>query len=168
MVLHDAAPHATVITLLPNQSAGWPETRLFLLLICGTTLAVGMLWAVAGLWAVLPFSGLEAALVGWLLYRVCQASYQRQVITCTADSVIVQYGTHFPKRSWTLDRSRTRIRIAPVNHPLDAPALHIVDLEHSIELGRFLNRDDKALALQALKDAGLPARSAGDAGHRTL
>ena len=168
MVLCSATPHGTVITLLPNRSASWPETRLFLLLISGTTLAVGVFWALVGLWAVLPFSGLEAALVAWLLYRVCQATYQRQVITCTPETITVQFGARFPHHCWVLERDRTRIRISPVRHPLDAPALHIYDLEHSIELGRFLNRDDKTLALQALKDAGLVARNAGEEGQREL
>jgi len=168
MVQSHFSNQGAVITLLPNRSASWAETRLFLLLICGTTMAVGLFWTIAGMWAVLPFSGLEAALVGFLLYRVCQSTYQRQVITCTPESVMVQFGTHFPKRSWTLVRDRTRIRISPVRHPLDAPQLHIFDPDHSIELGRFLNKDDKTLAVQALQAAGLQARSAGEAGQREL
>lgn len=47
----------------------------------------GVFWAFVGTWAVLPFSGLEAGLVAWLMYRVCQATYQRQVITCSPQQV---------------------------------------------------------------------------------
>lgn len=156
---------STVITLQPNRSATWEETRLFLVLICGTTLAVGLFWAFVGLWAVLPFSGLEAALVAFVMYRVCQSTYQRQVITCSPDAVLVQFGTHFPRRSWTLQRDRTHLAVTTARHPLDAPGLRIYDPGHNIELGGFLNKDDKELALQALKNAGLYVRSHGNTGH---
>jgi len=125
-------------------------------------------WAFVGLWAILPFSGLEAALVAFVLYRVCQATYQRQVITCSPEAIVVQFGTHFPKRSWTLERARTRITVSTPRHPLDAPALCIYDQVNNIELGRFLSKDDKTLAVQALKSAGLPVRSAGSEGSRDL
>src|SRR5690606_5858871 len=111
----------TIVTLLPNRSASWAEMRLYLLLICGTTLAVGLFWAFVGFWAILPFSGLEAALVAWLLYRVCQASYQRQVITCSPQQVLVQFGSHFPRRSWRLERERTRLAVTEARHHLEGP-----------------------------------------------
>lgn len=158
MVISTQTAQGTVITLLPNQSANWQQTRLFLLLICGTTLAVGVLWAVAGAWAVLPFSGLEAALVAWLLYRVCRATYQRQVITLHADNLRVQFGTHFPQRSWDFERSATRLAVTDPEHHLDGPRLQLYDSRHSIELGHFLNSEDRQAALAALKDAGLSAR----------
>ncbi|MEY4642744.1 MAG: hypothetical protein RLZZ227_2738 [Pseudomonadota bacterium] len=164
MVLCSTNADSTVITLLPNRSATWQETRLVLFLICGTTLAIGTLWAVAGAWAVLPFSGIEAALVAYVLYRVSQATYQRQVITVAPHSVLVQAGTHFPKRSWSLERARTHFAVSDAPHPLAPVGLRIVDGVHSIELGRFLNREDKTEALAALRRAGLQMRSSNPDG----
>lgn len=155
MVLSGTHDGVLVITLLPNRSATWAETRIFVLLICGTTLAIGLLWALVGFWMILPFSGLEAALAAWLIYRVCQATYQRQVITCGNDTIIVQFGTHFPKRSWTLTREHGRLAVTQARHPLGPPVLHISDQHHTIELGSFLNKDDKELALAALRRSGL-------------
>src|SRR5688572_32099098 len=111
MVLSSTQTNGTVITLLPNRSATWAETRMFLYVICGTTLAIGLFWAFVGAWVVLPFSGLEAALVAFVFYRVCQATYQQQVITCSAEQVLVQFGAHFPKRSWVLERSGTQLSV---------------------------------------------------------
>lgn len=159
MVISQKQDDSVVITLLPNRSATWEETRVFVLLICGTTLAIGVFWAFIGAWAVLPFSGLEAGLVGWLMYRVCKATYQRQVITCSADAVLVQFGTSFPKRSWALERARTSLAVVEAEHHLGIPKLSIYDPSHSIELGSFLNKDDKDAALAALKSAGLRVRS---------
>lgn len=158
MVISQQTEQGTTITLLPNQSADWQQTRLFLYLICGTALVVGVFWAVIGAWAVLPFSGLEAALVAWLLYRVSRDTYRRQVITLGTDHLRVQFGTHFPQRSWDFDRREAKLAVTEPAHHLDGPRLHLYDAQHSIELGRFLNSEDKRAALASLKAAGLPAR----------
>ncbi|MES2606436.1 MAG: DUF2244 domain-containing protein [Pseudomonadota bacterium] len=157
----------TIITLLPNRSATWEETRVFVAVICGTSLLIGLAMTFIGAWMVLPFSGLEAVLVAWLFYRVCQSTYQRQVITCEAERVLVQFGTNFPKRTWQLDRNRVRLNVAAPLHPLSPLHLVIADTSHSIELGSFLNKEDKELALQQLRNTGLPVRHHGEAGVYT-
>lgn len=148
-----------VITLLPNRSASWAETRFFLYLVCGTTLAIGLFWAVIGAWAVLPFSGLEAGLLAWLMYRVSQATYQRQRITVDDNQVLIQFGRRFPRRTWRLERAAAHLAVIEPLHELDPPGLSIFDARHNIEVGRFLNRDDKEQALLELKRAGLFVRS---------
>jgi uncharacterized membrane protein len=168
MVISSRTEQDTVITLLPNQSATWQQTRWFVLLICGTTLVVGLFWTFVGAWAVLPFSGIEAALVAWLLYRVCHATYQRQVITLGADRLRVQFGTHFPQRSWDFDRGSARLAVTEPEHHLDGPRLQLYDGHYSIELGRFLNSDDRRIALASLQAAGLDPRRYAPRAERTL
>lgn len=168
MVISNHDEHGTTITLLPNQSADWRQTRLFLFLICGTMLVVGLFWAVVGAWVVLPFSGLEAALVAWLLYRVSRDTYRRQVITLGTDHLRVQFGTHFPQRSWDFDRHEARLAVTEPAHHLDGPLLQLYDARHSLELGRFLNSEDKRAALASLKAAGLPARHYRPDARRSL
>lgn len=168
MVLSSTHTDSTVITLLPNRSATWVETRVFLYVICGTTLTIGMFWAFIGAWVVLPFSGLEAALVAYVFYRVCHATYQRQVITCSPDQVLVQFGAHFPKRSWVLERSKTQLAVTAPTHYLDGPRLNIFDSNHSIELGQFLTREGKEAALREFKKAGLHVRGFNREGSRVM
>ena len=168
MVLSSTQTDSTIITLLPNRSATWAETRIFLYVICGTTLAIGIFWAFIGAWVVLPFSGLEAALVSYVFYRVCQATYQRQVITCSPEQVLVQFGSHFPKRSWSLDRSGTHVAVTAAAHHLEGPRLNIFDANHSIELGHFLNKNDKEAALAEFKKAGLHVRGFNQEGSRDI
>ncbi len=158
MVLSSTQLNNTIITLLPNRSATWAQTRVALYVICGTTLAIGIFWAVSGAWVVLPFSGFEAALVAFVFYRVCQATYQRQVITCSPEQILVQFGSQFPKRSWVLERSATQLAVTAATHHLEGPRLNIFDANHSIELGHFLNKDDKEAALLEFKKAGLHVR----------
>lgn len=155
MVLSSQEDTSTTITLLPNRSASWAETRLTLLVICGSMLAIGTFWALAGAWMILPFSGIEAALVAFLLYRVCLSTYHRQVITFSPGNILVQVGRHFPKRSWNLKRQSTFLELSHPRHPYAPPGLKISDGTQRIELGAFLNKQDKELALSKLKSAGL-------------
>jgi uncharacterized membrane protein len=156
------------IVLLPNRSATWAETKVFVAVICATTLIIGLFWTFIGAWMVLPFSGLEALLVVYVFYRVCQSTYQRQVITCDADKVTVQIGMHFPKRTWTLERQRTRLAVTTATHALAPLTLVIADTLNSIELGSFLNKDDKELALSELRRTGLPVRTTGTNGESSF
>jgi uncharacterized membrane protein len=168
MVTSHTDAGTTVITLLPNRSASWAQTRFFVLVVCATTLIIGLFWTLNGAWMVLPFSGLEAALVAFLMYRVCQATYQRQVITCMPEQILVQFGTHFPKRSWKLPRSGAHLSVTDAPHPLTPRTLQLVDGSHSIELGSFLNQDDKEEALRTLRQAGLHVRHFNSDGRRQL
>jgi len=168
VVISHQHDESTIITLLPNRSASWAETRVFVLVLCATTLIIGLFWTVIGAWMVLPFSGLEAAMVAYLMYRVCQSTYQRQVITCSPSQVLVQFGSQFPKRSWTLPRHGSHLSVTEGRHPLDPRVLKLVDGSHNIELGSFLNREDKEQALTLFKSAGLYTRHNNPAGSSQI
>lgn len=158
MVHYQQSPQLTVITLLPNRSASWAETRLFLVIICGFMLTIGVFWTIAGAWMILPFSILEAGLVSFLFYRVCLSTYQRQIITISKDTVLVQFGMRFPKRSWHLHRNTSFLIITEPRHPLAPLSINICDGLQNVELGAFLNKDDKTSSLEHLKTAGLQIR----------
>lgn len=153
------ADRSRVITLLPNRSCTWAQTRLFLLVFCSLSLAIGVFWAVMGIWTVLPFSGLEAVLLTWLMYRVSRSTYQRQRIVVDDARVLIQVGSAFPRRTWSLQRQHAHLAVIEAEHPLEGPGLSIFDSRHNIEVGRFLNRDDKEKALNELRQAGLFVRS---------
>lgn len=168
MVQTEQTTWARIITLLPNRSATWQETRLLLFFLCGTTLAIGVFWTFVGFWAVLPFSGIEAALVAFILYRVCCGTYQRQVITLTTDRILVQSGMRLPRHSWHLQRDSAGISVEAPSHPMDAPRLKLFDNDCSIEVGNFLNKSDRELALEELRQSGLPVKSYGCLQEKTF
>jgi uncharacterized membrane protein len=159
MVSHFTSSEVLVVTLLPNRSIEWASLRLFIIIISITTLAVGTFWAFMGFWAILVFSGLDAILVGWLLCKVFEQSYNRQVISIYPENIKIQFGKSFPQRSWQLEKSKVLLGVADAPHPLAPIGLRIYDSQHSIELGDFLNKEDKEEALSLLKAAGLKTRT---------
>ena len=168
MILSHTDADTTVITLLPNRSASWAQTKIFVLIVCATTLIIGIFWTLNGAWMILPFSGLEAALVAFLMYRVCHGTYQRQVITCTPNQVLVQFGMHFPKRTWQFEREHVYVRESESVHPLTPNSLSLVEGAREIVLGGFLNMEDTREALRSLKNAGLPVHRFNLEGRRQL
>lgn len=144
-----------IISLFPNRSATWRETRRLILFIAFTCLLVGVAWTIRGVWMILPFSLLEAALVAWLMYRVSRHTYQRQVISFGRDDVTIEQGLRFPQRRWVLDRARTHLSVTVPEHHLDAIRIQVFDPQHSVEIGGFLNAEDRRLALSSLREAGL-------------
>ncbi len=158
MVLYTQLPRETIITLLPNRSSSWAETRLFIFIICGMMLLIGTFWAFVGAWMILPFSGIEAALVAYFLYRVCLGTYQKQVITFKDNAVLIESGKHFPKHRWQLARERSYLSLTEPRNPHSPVGIKISDSITSLELGDFLNKTDKQDALAKLKTTGLTIR----------
>src|SRR5690606_40007831 len=99
------------------------------------------------------------ALPTWLMYRVSHTTSERQLIVVSDSQLLIQVGAAFPRRTWGLQREQAHLAVVEGEHPLDAPGLSIFDTRHNIEVGRFLNREDKEKALAALKQAGLFVRS---------
>lgn len=145
----------TLITLEPNRSATRQQTVLFLLLVSGVTFSVALFWAFFGAWLVLPFAGLEIAVLTYVALRVSRSTYRMQVIRIGQDAVVVEEGEFFPVRRWRFLRPEAHVTVLAAQTPMDAIGLHLDDGSQSLEVGRFLNQGDRLKARDALQASGL-------------
>ena len=145
----------TLITLEPNRSATRRQTLLFLLLVSGVTLSVALFWAFFGAWLVLPFAGLEIAVLTYVTLRVSRSTYRMQVIRVRVDAVEVEEGEFFPLRRWRFLRPDTHVNVLAAQTPMDSIGLHLEDGCQSLEVGSFLNQGDRLKARDALQASGL-------------
>ena len=145
----------TLIILQPNRSASWQQTRKFLFLVGGTTLLVATIWSIAGAWMVLPFAGLEVAVLAYVMYRVSYSTYQLQVIRVEKHQVVVEQGVDGPTQRWRFQRPDVHISVVEPRNPVDCMALSLVQPEQELAIGTFLNQEDLKLARQALQQSGL-------------
>ena len=83
-----------VLTLSPNRSANWVQTKLLITTMAFFVLIIALAWTLVGAWLVLPFAGIEVALLWFIAYKVSLYTYQQQVITITATSIELQLGTY--------------------------------------------------------------------------
>ncbi|MCK5792567.1 MAG: DUF2244 domain-containing protein [Ketobacter sp.] len=145
----------TLITLQPNRSATVRQSMWFLLLVSGVTLSVAVFWTFYGAWLVLPFAGLEIAALTYVMMRVLRSSYRMQVIRIQQHAVEVEEGEFFPVRRWRFLRPEACVNVRAAQSPVDTIGLQLDDGSQALEVGGFLNQEDRIKARDALRESGL-------------
>ena len=135
--------------LAPNCSISWPELLLFYLLTCLVALAVGLFFALQGLWLVLPFSGLEMLALGGGLYVTSRRVYRKEVITLDPEHIRIEKGVQRINQSWEFKTPWIRIIDELPDRRSPRRTLAISMYGESVEVGSFLaNSEKEALAFQ--------------------
>ena len=131
------------IVLQPNRPWTWRANSYFVATLLGISLIIAMSFAMRGLWLVIPFSILEmTALLGCLYYCVRRATVQ-EVLTFSADELIVETGHRRPEHVYRYQRFFTRFEVERPAHPWYEPRIEIRHREQRLEIGRFLRADEK-------------------------
>ena len=144
---------ALVLEISPNCSLSVRGALIFFVLTCIAPLGIAAVLAAKGFWPILPFAGLEIALLGWALKSGLERRFHRQTITVTAQDVSIESCVRercarvvFP-RHWAQVKLR---RPAAWQHPT---RLTIESHGRQCELGGFLTDEERrglALRLQRL------------------
>jgi uncharacterized membrane protein len=144
---------AVVLEISPNCSLSVRDAFAFFAAACVAPLGIGAVLAAKGFWPVLPFAGLEIALLGWALKSCLERRFHHQTIIVTETDVSVESCVRercarvvFP-RHWAQVKLR---RPAAWQHP---SRLTIESHGRRCELGSFLTEEERrglALRLQRL------------------
>ncbi len=145
----------SVIVLTPNCSASWQQNRHFVYLLGGVTLLVAGLWALAGAWLVLPFAGIEVAVLVYVMLCVSRFTSQKQVIIVEKQQVVLEQGVDAPNQRWVLSRPEVHVAVVEARNPVDSLLLNLVQGEQRIAVGEFLNQQDRIQTRKALQRSGL-------------
>lgn len=135
--------HGYQLVLSPNCSISWRDLVLFYLLMCLLALAVGLFFAVQGLWLVLPFSGLEMLALGYTLYVVSRKTSRRQVITFDNSKVRIEKGRYHCDQSWEFGAAWTRLYYGDRDTNNGKRKLELGFSGSFVEVGEFLNNFEK-------------------------
>lgn len=157
-----------ILVLRPNCSLSWAGNCWLIAVLGGTTLAVGMIWAVSGAWLVLPFAGVEVVALSAGLYCTNRKLQIRQVLRISDAAVDVEVGSALPSKRWQLDRTRVGLVVECARHPWDAATVVLFDQRQQVVLGEFLAQDDTGELLQLLQSAGLHLRRESPAQRRAF
>ena len=141
------------IEIFPNCSLSVRGAQVFFAGACVIPCGVGAFLAWKGFWPILPFAGLEMALLGWALKVSLERRFHRQTITVTEADVSIESRVRercsrvvFP-RHWAQVKLR---RPVAKQHP---SRLTIESHGRQCELGSFLTEEERrglALRLQRL------------------
>ena len=131
------------IILTPRCSLTPRTARIFVCAVAAGTLSVATFFAVQGFWPILPFAGLEIAVLIWAVRASMRKGQERETITITADCVAVLWHTVDSERSSVFPRHWVKVKL---HAPLTAlhPSRLMLELHgRTCEVGRFLTEDER-------------------------
>ncbi len=157
------------IEIRPNCALSVRGARLFLASASAGPLLIAAFLATRGFWPVLPFAGLEIALLAWALHGSLERRHHRQEITVTETEVCVYSQTRGQCERVVFPRHWARVKLRRPAARLHPSRLVIESHGRQCELGSFLTEEERRglhRRLQRLigrvdESPGLPAH-AGD------
>src|SRR5437868_11559543 len=117
--------------------------RIFIATMAIGTFSVAGFFALQGYWPVLPFAGLEIALLIWAVRASMRDGREHQIITISADSVSVQHYNARGEQLAVFPRHWVKVKL---HAPLAAQHPSRLTLEshgRAWEVGRFLTEDER-------------------------
>jgi len=137
----------------PSRSFSGRGMRWLCLLLLPAAAVPAVIFALLGAWPVLPFIGLEVALVLWLvaLHRRWTAAQVEEVVLTGAGLRVRATDGRGGSEEVVLEPYWARVRLE--ERPGAAPSLTLSARGRRVEVGRFLPPEQKAQLAQALADA---------------
>jgi uncharacterized membrane protein len=127
------------------------SASIFIATMATGTFAVAGFFTWQGYWPVLPFAGLEIALLIWAVRASMRAGRERQIITISADYVAVQHYSVRGEQRAVFPRHWVKVKL---HAPLAAQHPSRLTLEshgRACEVGRFLTEDERRSLAVRLK-----------------
>jgi uncharacterized membrane protein len=146
----------TTLTLYPNRSISITGLLWCFTVISVVALAAATYFALQGLWVPLPFAGLELTALGYCLYRVRVRDLRAERIQIDADAVCVERRDRSGDARWRFKTGWTRVRLAAGGHRWYPRRLLIGQHGNEIEVGAFLNEQERKSAATELRHALAP------------
>jgi len=147
LAISNEIPLPTQFIVERNQSLSWGGNKQFILVTAVLTLGIAVIFAMQGMWLILPFAGFEILALTTGLYLCKLHCREREVITIDRVKVFIESGRSKPKVRWKFDR-------AWLNVELKKSAIHgypsrllFTSKGETIEVGKCLtNKERESLA----------------------
>jgi uncharacterized membrane protein len=146
-------PQPLRIEICPNCSLSVRGAQLFFAGACVMPCGIAGFLALKGFWPVLPFAGLEVALLGWAMRACLERRFHSQTITVTDASVSVDTRARERSEHVVFPRHWAQVKLRRPAARLHPSRLTIESHGRQCELGSFLTEEERrglALRLQRL------------------
>ena len=141
------------IEICPNCSLTVRGAQVFFALACLVPLGVAGFLTLRGFWPVLPFAGLEMALLAWALGVSLERRFHRQTITVTERDVSIESRERVHCQQVVFPRHWAQVKLRRPAARLHPSRLTIESHGRQCELGSFLTEEERrglALRLQRI------------------
>lgn len=141
----------STIVLRPNNSASWQFNLIIVSSLAFIAFCISTFYALQGLWLIFPLAALEISFLLFCLYLRQRANNKTEIITFDETTVIVERGYHYAEQSWKYHRIWTKIFIERPSPRSHQKQVFIRSHGKQLELGSFLNKQDKDILIKDLK-----------------
>ncbi|HEV2285642.1 MAG TPA: DUF2244 domain-containing protein [Steroidobacteraceae bacterium] len=131
------------IEIRPNCSLTVRSARVFFASACVIPFGMGGLLAYKGFWPILPFAGLEMALLAWALKVSLERRFHSQTITVTEDAVAVESRLRRSSDRVVFPRHWAQVKLRRPAASLHPSRLTIESHGRHCELGAFLTEEER-------------------------
>ncbi|MCG7198871.1 DUF2244 domain-containing protein [Marinobacter pelagius] len=147
-------PGGARLLLTPNRSLSWKGNVRIWMGLAVISLIIGIGWALAGAWIILPFAGLELIAVAAGIYITSRDCQRKEVLTMADDTILLEKGRKQKSVQWTLPRPYTRLQMNAPVHPFAPAKLFLSHRDDHVSLGGFLNVEDTERLIKTLEALG--------------
>lgn len=147
----DAGTADCCVVIRPNCSLSWRGTVAVFSSISLVSLVIALGFLAQGYWLILPFAGLELALLGAALYLTAWRSLQREVISIRGAEIAVERGHRQPEQTQTFPRSWVRIELTRPQHRGYPTRLLLRSHGREMEIGSCLNESERCRLAEDLR-----------------
>ena len=142
----------TTIVLRPNNSASWRFNMMIVASLAFIAFIISSFFALQGLWLIFPFAGLEVGFLFICLYLRMRANTKTEIITFDNDKVLIERGCYHAEKSWEYHRMWAKIFVKKPATRGYPKQVFIRSHGKELELGSFLNKEDKEILIKDLKN----------------
>ena len=143
------------IEIRPNCSLTVRSARVFFASACLIPFGLGGVLALKGFWPILPFAGLEMALLAWALKVSLERRFHSQIITVTEADVAVESRARDSHERVVFPRHWAQVKLRRPAASLHPSRLTIESHGRQCELGSFLTEEERrGLALRLARVIG--------------
>jgi uncharacterized membrane protein len=144
-------PPEARIEIAPHCSLSPRGARWFFISVCVASLSIALPISLMGFWLVLPFAGLEIALVGWALKVSMARRHQRQTIVVSEELVTIEDVSPPKHQRVEFPRHWAQVRIRAGGSPLHPSRLTVESHGRGLEVGHFLNEQERLSLAKRLR-----------------
>ena len=138
------------IEIVPNCSLQPRGALFFFGSLCVATFGIAGLMTLRGFWPVLPFAGLERAVLGWALWRSLERRHHRETITVSEGEVRIESRDRARYVEVVFPRHWARVKLRRPHSRLHPSCLTIESHGRRCEVGSFLTEQERRGLAQRL------------------
>ncbi len=138
-----AADTTRRIVVRPNCSLSRREALLFFAAVSAVCLTIAAVFAFLGLWPVLPFAGLELAVLGAALALSLQRGRYREIISVSTDQLVVERGVGDAGERDEFARHWASVHLCLPRSAWHPSRLIIQAGSHACEIGNCLTESER-------------------------